>query len=375
MKFKPGDKVSFLNEKRDGIVKKVLNNKMVIVEIEDGFEIPVIETDLVCANQFEENVTENHSTASNNNIDAEERFPERFALNESVSGEQKLKSGMYLVFIPEDAEQFLDGDFAVYLLNHTGFDVLFTYSMLENGKYLCTDFNRIDEESALLISNIDKSGFEKWSHLKFQMISFKKGQESPDSPQTCELRIKPVRFYKEDNYSFLPAIGEKCFLVAFAEKEKAEPETCLTTTRMNDIVGQGQAGSNTEWKNEKITKPSGIKIVGYINELHKPAPFPEKHITESGIAEVDLHIEELADDLSKVKNHDILSIQLNYFSKMLDSAMANKLRKIIFIHGVGNGLLKQEIISKLKNNYPDLVYADASLLRYGKGATEIILQD
>lgn len=363
MKFKPGDKVSFLNEKRDGIVKKVLNNKMVIVEIEDGFEIPVIETDLVGSNPFEE---ENISVTGNQTPEPEqeERFPERFALNESVSGEQKLKSGIYLVFIPEDEEQFLDGNFAIYLLNNTGFDVLFTYSMLENGKYLCTDFDRIDEKTALLISNIVKSGFDKWNHLKFQMIFFKKGAESNEYPQTYELRIKPVRFYKEDNYSFLPAIGEKCFLVPFEEKEKQEPEQCLPT---------GQAGEEKEWKNEKVAKPSGLKIVGHIRDLHKPAPFPEKHLLENGDAEVDLHIEELVDDLSKYKNHEMLSIQLNYFVKMLESAIANKLQKIIFIHGAGNGMLKQEIISKLKNNYPDLIHTDTSMMKYGKGATEIII--
>lgn len=371
MKFKPGDKVSFLNEKRDGIVKKVLNNKMVIVEIEEGFEIPVIETDLVSSNPFEE---ENISAANNQTPGpVEERFPERFALDNSGSDDKKLKPGFYIAFIPEDEQYFLESSIAVYLLNNTSSDALFTYSLVENGKYLCADFDRIDETTALLLSNIDKSGFEKWEHLQFQFVFFKKGYESLKPPQTIELRIKPLRLYKEDIYTFLSAVGEKCFLIPFSEKEKQEPEECPPAA-CSDVIG-GHAGKEEQWKNEKFPKPPGLKIIGHISDLQKPSPFPEKHLLENGVAEVDLHIEELVDDFSKYKNHEMLSIQLNYFVKMLDSAIINKIKKIIFIHGVGNGLLKQEIISKLKNNYPDLIYDDASLLRYGKGATEIILKE
>jgi hypothetical protein len=47
MKFQPGDKVSFINEKQQGVVKKILTGNMVVVEIEDGFEFPVRENELV----------------------------------------------------------------------------------------------------------------------------------------------------------------------------------------------------------------------------------------------------------------------------------------------------------------------------------------
>ena len=63
-------------------------------------------------------------------------------------------------------------------------------------------------------------------------------------------------------------------------------------------------------------------------------------------------------------NFELLTIQMNYFNKMMESAIANKFRRIIFIHGVGNGKLKSEIINRLKERYPDLKYADASLLKY-----------
>jgi hypothetical protein len=375
MKFKPGDKVSFLNERRDGIVKKVLNNKMVIVEIEEGFEIPVIETDLVGSNPFEEDPVSAGSRSSGRSDipepEEEERFPERFTLSNSASDDNKLRSGYYLAFIPENDEQFLDGNFAIYILNNTSADALFTYSSLEGGIYICKDFDRVDEATALLLSTIDKSGFDKWEHLQFQFVFFKKGQEMVKSPQTVELRIKPLRFYKEENYSFISAIGEKCFLFPFTEKEKQESGENLPA----GLVGlqTGQSWKEEQWKNDKIQKPSGLKIIGHINDLNKTLLFPEKHIIEKGIAEVDLHIEELIEDFSKQPDLNFLNVQMHYFTKMLDSAIANKFQKIIFIHGVGSGQLKKEIISKLKNNYPDLAYQNASVLKYGKGATEVML--
>jgi dsDNA-specific endonuclease/ATPase MutS2 len=47
MKFTPGDKVSFINEKQEGIVVKILPNNKVVVDIEDGFELTVSEKELV----------------------------------------------------------------------------------------------------------------------------------------------------------------------------------------------------------------------------------------------------------------------------------------------------------------------------------------
>ena len=53
--------------------------------------------------------------------------------------------------------------------------------------------------------------------------------------------------------------------------------------------------------------------------------------------------------------------------------MAHQFKKITFIHGVGNGKLKQEIINKLEKDYPALQFHDAPTTRYGFGATEVVL--
>ncbi|MBM3436997.1 MAG: hypothetical protein FJY07_12365, partial [Bacteroidetes bacterium] len=47
MKFKVGDKVKFLNERGGGIISKVISPGMVNVAIEDGFDIPVMISEII----------------------------------------------------------------------------------------------------------------------------------------------------------------------------------------------------------------------------------------------------------------------------------------------------------------------------------------
>ncbi|MBA3899599.1 MAG: Smr/MutS family protein [Bacteroidetes bacterium] len=91
------------------------------------------------------------------------------------------------------------------------------------------------------------------------------------------------------------------------------------------------------------------------------------------IVEVDLHIENLVGGHSHLSNGQIVVIQLNVFEKKLEAAIRNKVDRIVFIHGVGNGVLKAEI-RKVLNNYETLVFFDASYTKYGYGATEVIIK-
>ena len=45
--FKVGDKVNFLSTVGGGKVTKIIDSRMVMVEVEDGFEIPTLITDLL----------------------------------------------------------------------------------------------------------------------------------------------------------------------------------------------------------------------------------------------------------------------------------------------------------------------------------------
>ena len=86
--------------------------------------------------------------------------------------------------------------------------------------------------------------------------------------------------------------------------------------------------------------------------------------------EVDLHITELIENPEGLSNFEMLNIQLEKFENELDDAIHKNMKKIIFIHGVGNGRLKQEIISRL-NKTKGVTFQDGSYKDYGFGATQV----
>jgi dsDNA-specific endonuclease/ATPase MutS2 len=83
--------------------------------------------------------------------------------------------------------------------------------------------------------------------------------------------------------------------------------------------------------------------------------------------EVDLHLTDILDTGREMTDHEKLKAQLSHFNKCMQAAIAHRIKKIIFIHGVGKGTLKQEILHALKNYDRTRCY-DAPLKKYGFGA-------
>lgn len=83
--------------------------------------------------------------------------------------------------------------------------------------------------------------------------------------------------------------------------------------------------------------------------------------------EVDLHLHEITDTGRFITDYEKLQYQLKYFRRCMDAAMVHRIRKIIFIHGVGKGTLKQELIYALKS-YEGIKYQAAPARKYGFGA-------
>lgn len=87
------------------------------------------------------------------------------------------------------------------------------------------------------------------------------------------------------------------------------------------------------------------------------------------VLEVDLHIHQLTQTTKGMDNFDMLNLQLQTAQRKLEYAIDKKISKIVFIHGVGEGVLKTEL-SYLFQKYP-VKYYDASYQKYGLGATEV----
>lgn len=90
--------------------------------------------------------------------------------------------------------------------------------------------------------------------------------------------------------------------------------------------------------------------------------------------EVDLHIDKLIKSSRGMDNYDMLTLQMDTAKHKLEFAIRNRIPRIVFIHGVGAGVLKTEL-DYLFNRY-NVRISEASYQKYGMGATEVyILQN
>ena len=102
-----------------------------------------------------------------------------------------------------------------------------------------------------------------------------------------------------------------------------------------------------------------------------------KHLEKYGAKErvvIDLHIENIIDTHNGMSNSEILKIQMTHFKLFLNKSIDKKQRKIVVIHGVGEGVLRHEIRKELDIYHPYFEYYDASYDEFGYGATEIRLE-
>ena len=128
-----------------------------------------------------------------------------------------------------------------------------------------------------------------------------------------------------------------------------------------------------EIEQQELTKYSNINN-DFLKEKidqSKPKKTLFKKQNKEVIMEVDLHINQLTKSLKGMDNYDMLNLQLDTAKRKVEFAIQKRVSKIVFIHGVGEGVLKSEL-QALLNRYP-VKYYDASYKKYGLGATEVYI--
>jgi len=109
-------------------------------------------------------------------------------------------------------------------------------------------------------------------------------------------------------------------------------------------------------------------------EIPKPRSFvKEKKTKELPVPEFDLHIEKLVKNFRGMSNYDILTLQSETAQRHVEFAIKNRIPKIVFIHGVGEGVLKSEL-DFLFGRYDNISFQDANYQKYGLGATEVYIR-
>jgi hypothetical protein len=103
-------------------------------------------------------------------------------------------------------------------------------------------------------------------------------------------------------------------------------------------------------------------------------PQPARKQKADNTIEVDLHIHELLDNTNGMSSGDMLNYQLDVFRKTMDEYRSKKNQRLVFIHGKGEGVLRNALLKELKSKYGSCISQDASFREYGFGALLVIIK-
>lgn len=179
-----------------------------------------------------------------------------------------------------------------------------------------------------------------------------------------------VRFLNSDGHGIITKIldSERIEL----ENNFGFQEEYKTSELVPERNQEDYQTENLAFDNEIKSKINAEKTNNKNFDLKRKFRHLEKYGSKERIV-IDLHIENLIDSHNGMSNSAILKIQMKYFKSFLNKSIDKNQRKIVVIHGVGEGILRHEIRKELDMYHPYFDYYDASYDEFGYGATEIRL--
>lgn len=347
--FQAGDKVKFLNNVGGGVITRVIDDRMVEVTTPDGFEMPILSDELLL---IEEAVEARNFAAKSQRAEvfepSEKIVPQQKALPapKPKAREKKLvrTAGTHKVFLallPFDPTMPTASDLELFLINQTDNNLIYNVLIPEKGLY--RSINGIaDAWTIEPVEKLQRSKLVDFDHLVLQCLSFRDVAHAVINPMQAEWQIRKGKLFKESSYTDSDFFYPKAIVHEMQEFDPmAKAVEQLSQTGIGNII------------------QSKEPTVGPLPKRNQP---PEEII-------VDLHIHQLVEDERGLEAKDKLEIQTQRFHQAMADALTQKAKRVVVIHGVGNGRLKTEIRRLLDRQYTKYKYQDASFAEYGFGAT------
>ena len=352
--MKIGDKVRFLSEIGGGRVADFQGKDIVLVEDEDGFQVPMQLSEVVVIG--DENYDTQHVVeVKQQKKKAEIKEPEPadkpitfHAMPEERKGGEQLSA--YLAFVPIDVKELMNTRFETYFINDSNYYMRFTYLSSESNSWHLRATAEVEPNTKLYIEEFGREILNELERITIQILPYKREKNFLLKPAVdVQMRIDAVKFYK------------------------------LHTFQENDFFEQ-PALIYTLIENDKPMKPLFVNAQQLKeNMFHKSSEKAERQLIsparkEGGPLVVDLHADEILETTSGMNASDILNYQLDVFRKTLQEHAKKKGTKIVFIHGKGEGVLRQALINDLRYRFKTYTYQDASFQEYGYGATQVTIR-
>lgn len=351
MILKVGDKVRFLNEVGGGRITSVVNKDMVNVETDDGFEVPTMINNLIVVNSpdvYESGRSRNILVPPKPEAAADKKMAKPvgpwFSDKNQITGKDDPQ--FLFVLIPEAPSNPPTGNILMYLVNNCNDTLLFRFAQKMKYKYETVVAGSASPNTRIYLGLIKPEMIADLPVYCFQWLNFRKRFKELEPFQQMEITLSAVKFYKPNSFTTTKLFKVPVMVIQLHENPlKAELE------KLSEHDFQQAVGQKEPKKREQVSALPDLELV-----------------------EVDLHIHELLDNFNNLSNTEMLTVQMNKFHEELAKAVSSGAKKIVFIHGVGNGTLKNELRRELQRKYSKYPMQDASFREYGYGATMVILR-
>lgn len=315
--IKLGDKVRFVNENMEGFVTSIKSKGLIGVTVDSDFEIPVLESQVVKIG-FEEKA---------GNIQPEAQ---------TIEKPRKISSqplGVFLAF-----ERLNEQDIQAWIHNNFTEKILLAIYRKDQGVYKFIKHFQLDKEESQLFGKYRMDEFQNWSNLYFQLVSIEFTTVKPVQPISKEFSFNAKTFHASLKHCFF--LSKQAYMFRIDEK--------LELPQLEQLKQKDFSEPRSENKIDLKARPEEV---------------------------IDLHYEEL---LSKgfPAAKDIVALQMEVFTKSLEAAHVHHLKRIVFIHGIGNQYLRNKIQTWLgKHKELAKTFRDADPIQFGGGATEVFLTE
>jgi len=369
--LKIGDKVSFLNEVGGGVISGFQGNGIVLVEDEDGFEIPMRANE-VCVissvsyekpNPYAVKPSKPAKVVEAEHEEELEIEPADLPISfqpepEERKGGDKLYA--YLAFVPLNGKDMVNNRYAVFYINDSNYFQQFVLSTRENSVCHFRKAALVEPNTKQYIDEIGKEDLNEIERILVQMISYKDRKTYMRRPVVdVELRIDGRKFYK---------------ITSFTENDFFEEDAMLIPIVEDDRVSETELQFSAELE-KKLKKAMTEKTKSDQKQTSSISAVSVKHLDGKEIVVVDLHAHEILESTAGMQPVDILHYQIDYFNKIMKQYSKKVGQKIVFIHGKGEGVLRAAIINELTYRYKRCKYQDASFQEYGFGATMVTIRN
>ena len=363
--MKIGDKVRFIYESGGGVVTGFRGKDVVLVEDKDGFEIPmqVRECVVIDTNEYnfvkktvapkeEPHKNQQKKVAQPAKLeDDEEDFVPVVTYRPAERPEGE-RLNIALAYLPMDEKSLSNSRFEAYIVNDSNYSLYFTYLTAQGRSWSVRGNGLLEPNSKMFIEEFGREELNDMERVCVQLLPFKENKPfALKAAMNVERRIDTVKFYKLHLFRENPFFDEGALIYDIVVDDKPVKEIFTDAEEIKvAILGKKDVGASVK-------------------------PQPKQKLTKgSDILEVDLHIEELLETTAGMNAFDILNHQLDVVRRTLDENIKYKGKKIVFIHGKGEGVLRNAIGQELRKKYPRCLSQDASFQKYGFGATMVIIK-